>query len=350
MGATGVAGHQALLALVNHPWFELTAVAGGRESVGRLLRERLADQGAAGGALLQRLPVALADLRLIAADALPLDELDLVFSMLPTGAARDLEARCAQVLPVLSTAAAYRMEPDTPLMIPGVNVDHAELLATQSKARGWKGFVAPGPNCTTIGLAVTLAPLQAAFGVTSATLTSMQALSGAGRAATELVDAITDNILVHIPGEEQKVEQEAGKILGAPRKGAIVPADFPVSATCTRVAVSHGHTLCVSVGLGNPATPDAVIAAWRAADPFSGRPLPSAPQHWIEVRDEPDRPQPRLDRDAGGGMTTVVGRVRPDAVSGGIKYVVLSHNAVLGAAGGAVLLAEDLVDRGVIGS
>jgi aspartate-semialdehyde dehydrogenase len=362
LGATGVAGRQALAALARHPWFEVAAVAGSADSAGKRLGDVLAERAgterraadliaaprteAQRAAEARGLPAALLDLRLQDSATLDVRGVAAVFSALPSGPARALEARCAATTPVFSTASAYRMEPDTPLLLAGVNPDHAELLAAQQRARGWRGFVAPGPNCTVVGLAVSLAPLQRLFGVTSVTLTSMQAVSGAGARAADVAAAVAGNILPWIEHEEEKVESEAHKILGTPRDGAVQPADFAVSATCTRVPVEDGHTLSVSAALSEPAGPGDVAAALLAEDPWRGRSLPSRPARWIEVRREPDRPQPLLDRDAGNGLTTVVGRLRRDAVHGGVKYLVLSHNAVMGAAGGAVLLAEDLLDRG----
>jgi aspartate-semialdehyde dehydrogenase len=364
LGATGVAGRQALAALARHPWFEVALVAASADSAGRRLGDLLAERGrserraadliaaprtpAQQEAEGQPLPAALLDLVLQDAAAADVRGCAAVFSMLPSGPARALEARCAATTPVFSTASAFRMEPDTPLLLAGVNPDHAVLLDAQRRARGWRGFVAPGPNCTVVGLAVSLAPLQRHFGVTSVTLTSMQAVSGAGNRAPDVAAAVAGNLLPWIDGEEEKVEREAHKILGTLRGGALEPAGFAVSATCTRVPVEDGHTLSVSVALREPAGPGDVAAALLAEDPWRGRALPSRPARWIDVRSENDRPQPLLDRDAGGGLTTVVGRLRRDAVHGGVKYLVLSHNAVLGAAGGAVLLAEDLAERGVL--
>jgi aspartate-semialdehyde dehydrogenase len=364
LGATGVAGRQALAALARHPWFEVTAVAASAASAGQRLGDVLAERArgerraadliaaprtdAQRAAESRSLPDALLALPLQDAATLDVRGLAAVFSMLPSGPARALEARCAETTPVFSTASAYRMEADTPLLLAGVNPDHAALLDGQRRARGWRGFVAPGPNCTVVGLAVSLAPLQRLFGVTSVTLTSMQAVSGAGARAPEVAAAVAGNVLPWIDQEEEKVEREAHKILGALRGASLEPARFALSATCTRVPVEDGHTLSVSVALGQPAGPGDVAAALLAEDPWRGRPLPSRPARWIDVRREPDRPQPLLDRDAGAGLTTVVGRIRSDAVHGGVKYVVLSHNAVMGAAGGAVLLAEDLADRGLL--
>jgi aspartate-semialdehyde dehydrogenase len=365
LGATGVAGRQALRVLANHPWFEVAAVAASAGSAGRRLGDVLDERrattvdvagllgapssghGGAGAAAAAAadslgtptLPAALADLRLQDVERLDPRAFGAIFSMLPSAPARAIEARCAQHVPVFSTASAWRMDEHTPLLLAGVNAEQIARLAEQQRAHGWRGFVAPGPNCTVVGLAVSLAPLLRSHGVRSVTLTSMQAVSGAGGKAPAVAAAVVANVLPWIDQEEEKVEREAHKILGA---------SFPISATCTRVPVEDGHTLSVSVALEQPATPEEAAVLLRAEDPWRGRKLPSAPAQWIDVSDRPDRPQPRLDCAAGGGLTTTVGRLRRDAVHGGIKYVVLSHNAVLGAAGGAVLLAEDLADRGML--
>lgn len=360
LGATGVAGRQALAALARHPWFEVAAVAGGAGNAGRRLGDALAERRADGLDAAARLgapprpapeplPDAVLDLVLQDAGALQPAGLAAVFSALPSGPARELEARCARTTPVFSTASAWRMDRDTPLLLAGVNRDHAALLAGQQRAHGFEGFIAPGPNCTTVGMAVALAPLVRAYGVRSVTLTSMQAVSGAGGRASAVAEQVAANILPWIDQEEEKVEREILKILGSAADGRVRPADFPVSATCTRVPVEDGHTLSLSVALHEPAAPGDVAALLAAEDPWTGRALPSRPERWIEVREEPDRPQPRLDRDAGGGFTTVVGRVRRDPVHGGVRFLVLSHNTVLGAAGGAVLLAEDLAEQGLLG-
>lgn len=342
LGATGVAGRQALRALDNHPWFEIAAVASSTRTAGQRLRDVVREEhlgariGAAGDLVLQ--------------DAADFDaaSVDIVFSMLPSDVAVWLEGRFAQTTPVFSTASAFRTEADTPLLLAGVNPEQFAQLKHQRVARGWRGFVAPGPNCTTVGLALTLAPLREAFGVRCVSVTSMQAVSGAGSRAAAVLEAAEGNVLPWIENEEEKVERECTRILGRTHGGTIEPADFPVSATCTRVPVKDGHTLAVSVGLERPVTPEEAVDVLRAHHPFAGRELPSAPATWIDVRDEPDRPQPRMDCEAGAGFTTVVGRIRRDPVLEGVKYMVVSHNAIMGAAGGAVLLAEDLLERGFL--
>ena len=221
----------------------------------------------------------------------------------------------------------------------------------QRKKRGWKGFVSPGPNCTTVGLAITLKPLDDAFGVSRVIMTSMQALSGAGRSPGVSAMDILDNIVPYIPKEEEKVEKETLKILGKLSGDAITNAPVTVSCTCTRVNVLEGHTESVFVELKKKASLDDVKAAWRAfGKEMAELNLPSLPKHLISVSDDPFRPQVRLDRDAEGGMSTVVGRLRNDPVlANGVKYMLVSHNTRMGAAKGAMLIAEYLVHTGYIG-
>jgi aspartate-semialdehyde dehydrogenase len=254
-------------------------------------------------------------------------------------------------MPVFSTASAFRYEPDVPVLIPGVNLAQAPLIDVQRRRRGWKGYIVPGPNCTTTGLAITLKPLAAAFGVEKVIMTSLQATSGAGRTPGVAALDIVDNVIPYIAKEEEKVEKETKKILGRLDGEGIAPAAVQVSCTCTRVPVLDGHTECVYVALGRKASLDDVRAAMRAfGEEVAGR-YPSAPERLIEVLDDPYRPQPRLDRDAGGGMTTVVGRLREETTlggAGGVKYVLVSHNTRMGAAKGMVLLSEILREKGYL--
>jgi len=347
VGATGIAGQQFLLALAQHPWFEIVALAASERSAGKTYRAALRDpkSGARRWWCAEEPPAQLLDLPVENADGLELAGVDLVFSAIESDAARELEARYAQSTPVLSTASAFRYDEDVPILVPGVNPEHAALIDRQRRARGWRGFVAPLPNCTTMGLVMTLRPLQDRFGVQRVVMTSLQGISGAGRSPGVIALDIVDNVIPYIPGEEEKVARETGKILGRlDRSGRIEPAPFPVSATCTRVAVSEGHTESVAVSLGAAATPADVAAAFgNFGRDLARLELPSAPRRLITVHEDPFRPQPRLDRDADGGMTTSVGRIREDAaLAHGVKYVLVSHNTRMGAAKGAVLTAECL--------
>jgi aspartate-semialdehyde dehydrogenase len=351
IGATGVAGQQFLASLAHHPFIEVVALAASARSAGKSYVQAITSESGACQWFCQE-PLAPEFARMPVQDASQLGTqgIDLVFAAVESDAARELEPRFAQHIPVISTASAFRYEEDVPIFIPGVNMNHAALIAAQRKNRGWKGFITPVPNCTTMGLAMSLKPIQDAFGIRMVLMTSLQACSGAGRSPGVIGMDIIDNVIPYIPKEEEKVQRETQKILGQVDGGRIKPAAFPVSATCTRVAVLDGHTEAVYVSLERPATPDQVKACLRefGAD-FAARKLPSCPAHLIEVTDDPYRPQPRRDRDAGDGMVTTVGRVRPDtALPNGIKYVVLSHNTKMGAAKGAILVAEDLVQEGYI--
>ena len=344
VGATGIAGQQFVDALRDHPWFEITHVAASERSAGKRYGEALRDPktGALRWWCAALPPAPVLKLPVSAGSDFDARAVDLVFSAIEADPARELEPRWAADRPVVSTASAYRYEADVPLLIPGINLAHAPLLHAQRKGRGWQGFIVPIPNCTTTGLAVALAPLHARYGVEKVVMTSMQGISGAGRSPGVVALDILDNVVPFIPGEEEKVARETAKILGTLGEGSIAPASFVVSATCTRAAVLEGHTEAVSVALANPCTPAEAAAAMRD---FRGgiEDLPSAPRRLITVHDDPFRPQPRLDRDADGGMTTSVGRLRPDVLwTHGLRFVLVSHNTKFGAAKGAVLVAEAL--------
>jgi aspartate-semialdehyde dehydrogenase len=289
---------------------------------------------------------------IVVEDASQLDaaSVGIVFTAVESDAARELEPRYAATTPVLSTASAFRYDEDVPILIPGVNMAQAKLIETQRRRRGWKGFITPNPNCTTTGLAMTLAPLHERFGVERVIMTSLQSCSGAGRSPGVIGLDVIDNVIPFISGEEEKVQKEAKKILGAMTGETITPASFVVSCTCTRVPVLEGHTEAVFVELSKQASEAEVKGAWREfGAAFVAKGHPSAPRQLIHVNDDPFRPQPRLDRDAEDGMATVVGRLRRDeALANGWKYVLVSHNTKMGAAKGAILVAEDLVAQGYI--
>lgn len=351
VGATGVAGQQFIPALENHPWFEIVKLAASKRSAGKTYREALTD--AAGNfKYMVGPPPSERILNLVVEDATTMraDEVDLVFAAVESDAARELEPLYARTTPVVSTASAFRYEEDTPILVAGVNLDHAEMIRVQQRRRGWKGFIVPIPNCTVTGLTITLKPIFDAFGIERVLLTSLQALSGAGRSPGVPGMDIIDNVIPFIPKEEEKVEREGQKILGRWNGEAIEPVPMPVSATCTRVPVLDGHTEAVFLSTKRPASPEEVADAMRAfGREFVRLGLPSAPDELIHVSDDPFRPQPRLDRERGDGLTTTVGRIRVDHVlSNGVKYVLVSHNTKMGAAKGAVLTAEYLVHAGYI--
>jgi aspartate-semialdehyde dehydrogenase len=352
VGATGVAGQQFLAALAGHPWFEVAALAASSRSAGVSYGEAIRDPSGARRWWASGEP-ASEFLALRVEDAARLDPsgLDLVFAAVESDAARELEPAYARIVPVVSTAAAFRHEPDVPIVLPGVNLkSHLPLVEEQRRRRGWKGFILPLPNCTTVGLAISLKPLLDAFGVARVFVTSMQGISGAGRSPGVNALDIVDNLVPYIPKEEEKVTKETAKILGRLGEGGIEPHPAPIGATCTRAAVLEGHTLAVTVETERPCAPDAAADAMRAfKGDYAGLDLPSAPRRPIIVHDDPFRPQPRLDRDAEGGMATSVGRLRAEpALENGLKYVALSHNTRMGAAAGAVLVAEYLCRQGLI--
>jgi aspartate-semialdehyde dehydrogenase len=278
------------------------------------------------------------------------ENFDLIFTALESDDAKIVEPKFAKTTPVISTAAAFRYETDVPILIPGINDNHAELLNIQRKNRSWKGFIAPLPNCTTTGMAITLKPILDRFGIDRVFMTSMQALSGAGRSPGVIALDIMDNVIPYIPKEEEKVQVETKKILGYMNNSSIAPAPLKVSCTCTRVPVLDGHT--ESVFVGTKLTVEAEDVK-KEMEQFSKnvtiKGLPSAPKDYIIVHDDPTRPQPRIDREINDGMTTVVGRIRKDtAFDSGIKYMLLSHNEKMGSAKGAILLAELLKDRNIL--
>ncbi|MEK7215938.1 MAG: aspartate-semialdehyde dehydrogenase [Chloroflexota bacterium] len=351
IGATGVVGQQFVVALQRHPWFTVSLLAASERSAGKSYAEALKDQRGAFTWYCDETPDAAA-LSMPVLDASRLDgtEADVYFSGLETDAARELEPVFARHAVVVSTARAFRDEPDVPVLIPGVNSDHVKLVERQRKQRGWDGFIVTQPNCTTTGLAITMRPIMDRFGIDRVIMTSMQALSGAGRAGGVLGLDILDNVIPYIPNEEQRVEIESKKILGCLGEGAIVHSDFRISSTCTRVNVMDGHTETVSLSTRTPATVDDIRRAMVEYAPIlANQGLPSAPQRMITVSDDPFRPQPRRDRNEEDGMSTVVGRLREEvALDNGVKYVLLSHNTKMGAAKGAVLMAELLKQEGLL--
>lgn len=348
VGATGIAGQQFLTALENHPWFEVHALAGSPRSAGKTYENAIkTPSGQINWWQNEEIPKKYKQMVVQLATELDPKQFDIVFTAVESDAARELETIYAEHVPTISTASAYRMEDDVPLLIPGVNSDHVAMIEKQQKNRGWKGFVIPIPNCTTYGLACSLAPIYKKFGVKGVVMTSMQATSGAGRNGGVLSLDMLDNLVPYIPKEEEKVEIETQKILGKLENDLVTDASFGVSCTCTRVPVTDGHTETVFVATDKKVSSDEVLEAFRTYETgLEG--LPSAPANFYHVHDDPFHPQPRIDRDKDGGMSTHIGRVREDKVLGGVKYVLLSHNTKAGAAKGAILIAEYLCRNGII--
>jgi len=352
IGATGAVGQEFIIALNKHRWFELTQVAASERSAGKKYIDAIRDPNS--GILRwhnrEEVPDYIKDVVVSRVDDIRPENFDLIFTALESDDAKIIEPKFAKTTPVISTAAAFRYEPDVPILIPGINDNHAELLNIQRKNRGWKGFIAPLPNCTTTGMAITLKPILDSFGIDRVFMTSMQALSGAGRSPGVIALDIMDNVIPYIPKEEEKVQVETKKILGHMNNGSVAPASLKVSCTCTRVPVLDGHTESVFVETKETVEAQDVkeeMVKFSKNVTITG--LPSAPKDYIIVHDDPTRPQPRIDREINDGMTTVVGRIRKDtAFDKGIKYMLLSHNEKMGSAKGAVLLAELLKNRNIL--
>lgn len=331
LGATGVVGQQFVRLLDGHPWFRVSWLGASERSAGRRYEDaaswRLGGDGPGPAG------------RLVVEATRPGHAPRLLFSALDASVAGEVEAAFAAAgHVVVSNARNYRMHDGVPLVIPEVNPDHLALVDAQAAACGWSGAVVTNPNCSTVVLAMALAPLRP-FGLRRALVTTLQAVSGAGYPGVPAFD-ILGNVVPFIGGEEEKIESEAPKILGALTDGRVAPHGLSISAHATRVPVADGHTAMVSLELDHaPARADLVAAL----DGFTGLPqqlrLPSAPARPLVVLDGDDRPQPRLDVGRGRGMTVSVGRLRPCGVLDW-KLVALGHNAIRGAAGAAILNAE----------
>ena len=340
LGATGTVGQRFVQLLDGHPWFEVSALTGSDRTVNSTYGE------GCNWVLPDDMPAWARDMTVL--ETVPGLDAEIVFSALPSQKAKVLEPSFAQAgYQIFSNASAHRTWKDVPLLIPEVNPDHSALIEIQREKRGWSGCIVTNCNCTSTGLTVSLKPLQDAFGIRRVFIVSLQALSGAGYPGVPAFDLI-DNIVPYIDGEEEKVESEPRKMLGQLANENIEYANFSISAHTNRVPVVDGHTVCVSIELDQPATPEKAIAVWESyLPPEVVRARPSSPKQTIIVRREPNRPQPRRDRDTGNGMTTVVGRVRPDPIFH-LRYIVLSHNTIKGAAGGSLQNAELLIAKGVI--
>ena len=349
IGVTGAVGQEFVLSLEDHPWFEVTQIAASERSAGKNYVDAIRDPDSeiikweVGG----EIPEYIKGMTVKKIDEINVAELDLVFSAVESNAARDIETKFAKDIPVISTSSAYRYEDDVPILIPGINDEQAELLEVQKKNRDWKGWVAPLPNCTTTGLAITMKPLYEKYGAKKVMMTSMQAISGGGRSPGVSAMDVTDNIIPYIPKEESKVRIETKKILGKLKDGKIEPADIRVSCTCTRVPVIDGHTESVFVETEKEVDPKNAKETYEQYNKeISVVGLPSAPKDYYAVHEDPTRPQPRIERQVGDGMTTTIGRLEKEELfDHGLKYMLFSHNKKMGSAKGAVLLAEMLYKK-----
>ncbi len=344
LGATGMVGQRFIELLQGHPWFEIKALGASEKHGGRPYREtthwRFPDS---------ELPASVADLPVVPCQPESMPDVKIVFSALPGEIAGEIEAAFARAgVAVFSNAKNYRMEPDVPLLIPEVNADHLAAVGEQRKRRGWPGFIITNANCASTPAVMALKPLHEAFGLRKLFVTTMQSVSGAGYPGLSSYDVL-DNVIPYIGGEEEKVEIETRKMLGNWQEGTgFAYAPFVVSAHCNRVSTREGHLECASIELERPASIEEIIAVWEQFEPESQRlNLPSAPEKALIYRHEIDRPQTLRDRNAGKGMSTVIGRLRPCPLLS-YKFVMLGHNTIRGAAGGSVLNAELCVSKGLI--
>ena len=346
LGATGMVGQRFIQLLHNHPWFEIAWLAASDRSAGKTYAE------ACRWKLDTPLPPKIAAMMLMpnVPEGTPTGELPkIIFAALDSDVAYELEPKFAAAgCAVISNSSAFRMTTDVPLVVPEVNADHLELIEQQSWRKESGGYIVTNPNCCAIGLVMALKPLEERFGIDRLFVSTMQAISGAGYPGVASLD-ILGNVIPFIKNEEEKLQEECGKLLGSLAGDHIQMVDAKLSAHCNRVAVEDGHTECVSIKLKEPATYEQVLAAWSEFRPLAGihegQPLPSAPDLPVEYEDAIDRPQPRLDRMRGKGMAATVGRLRPCTLFDW-KFVVLSHNTIRGAAGAAVLNAEILAMLG----
>ncbi|ENN96754.1 aspartate-semialdehyde dehydrogenase [Methanocaldococcus villosus KIN24-T80] len=338
LGATGLVGQRFVQLLADHPMFSLEVLAASERSAGKTYKE------ACNWYLSEGMPESVKDMTVIKTDpkAKEFEDVDIVFSALPSDLAKELEPKFAEDKLVFSNASAYRMEEDVPLIIPEVNEDHFALIDIQRDNRKWDGAIITNPNCSTICLCITLKPIMDNFGLESVFVSTMQAVSGAGYNGVPSM-GILDNIIPYIKKEEEKMETESLKILGKFEDNKVKFADFKVSASCHRVPVIDGHLEAIFVKTSEGAEPEEIKEVMEKFDPLKDLDLPTYAKP-IVIKEEEDRPQPRLDRNTGKGMSIVVGRIRKDKIFD-VKYLALEHNTIRGAAGASVLNAELYVKK-----
>ena len=346
LGATGMVGQRFIQLLENHPWFRITWLAASDRSSGKRYED------AAKWRLDTPCPERIAKMTLSPAEPQSLSGESvprIIFAALDADIAREMEPRFAAAgCAVVSNSSAFRMHPNVPLVIPEVNADHLHLIEDQSWRKESGGYIVTNPNCSAIGLVLALKPIEERFGIEQIFVSTMQAVSGAGYPGVASMD-ILGNVVPYIKNEEEKMQEETLKLLGKLDGGHVTPLAARMSAHCNRVAVEDGHTESVSIKLGNklgrPVTREEMLAAWAEFQPLKGQDLPTAPAQPVEWIAGEDRPQPRLDKNRGGGMAASVGRLRPCGLLDW-KFTVLSHNTIRGAAGAAIVNAELLLSLG----
>jgi aspartate-semialdehyde dehydrogenase len=337
-------GQRYIQLLENHPWFEVVWLAASDRSSGKTYGE------AAKWRLDSPLPERIANMTVAPAEPEAAAGANqpapkIIFASIDAAIARELEPKFAAAgHAVISNSSAFRMAPNVPLVLPEVNASHLRLIEEQSWRKESGGYIVTNSNCTVMGPVLALKPIQDRFGIEQIFATSMQAVSGAGYPGVASMD-ILDNVVPYIANEEEKMEEELLKLLGTLDAHTVTPLAARISATCNRVSVVDGHTVCLSIKLAKPATREEIIAAWAAFRPLAGQGLPTAPDQPVQWTPQPDRPQPRLDRNRGNGMAVTVGRLRPCGLLDW-KFTLLSHNTIRGAAGATILNAELLASQG----
>ena len=341
LGATGMVGQKFIQLLANHPDFEITALAASFRSAGKRYED------ATTWYMSDEMPEFVKDIVVTETNPDAMDnDVDIVFSSLPADFAATVEKDFARDYVVASNASAHRMKKNIPLVIPEVNPQYLDMIDAQQKENDWDGFIVTNPNCSTIALTLTLKPIFDNFNLKSVRVSTMQAVSGAGYNGVPSM-AIVDNLVPYIGGEEEKMESETLHLLGSLDGNDVVNADFNISASCHRVPVIDGHTEAVFIELDDDFDIDDVadkMANFKALPQELN--LFSAPENPVIIKDEIDRPQPRMDRNASNGMAVTVGRLRKDqAFDNSFKYILVGHNTVRGAAGASILNAELINDK-----
>lgn len=339
LGVTGNVGQRFIQMLENHPIFDLEVLAASQRSAGKKYSD------ACYWYQTEPIPEEIGNMVVVPTDPNHevFEDVDIVFSALPASLAKTLEPEFAKAGKlVFSNASAMRMEEDVPLVVPEVNNEHFNIIETQRENRNWDGAIITNPNCSTIGAVITLKPIMDEFGIDLVNITTMQAVSGAGYDGVSSM-AILDNLIPYISSEEEKMESESLKILGGIENNQLLNAEFKIGVSCNRVPVIDGHTESIFVKTKEEVEPEDIKKVMDEFDPLKKYDLPSYAKP-IVVREEPDRPQPRLDRNTGNGMSIVVGRVRKDPIFT-VKYTALEHNTIRGAAGASILNAELFVKK-----